>query len=94
MSKKHGDRADAASARNAAAAAQTEDPMTSLDPEADKAKAEADQDSESVPAERAPRGNGAPPRRPTSPAPDRDLADAMRRIAEQAGEARRGGSHR
>ena len=46
------------------------------------------------PRARSPRGNGAPPRRPTGAAPDRDLADTLRRIAEQAGEARRGSSRR
>ncbi len=45
------------------------------------------------PRRRAP-SNGAPPRRPPGSAPDRDLADALRRIGEQAGEARRGSSHR
>jgi Zn-dependent protease len=42
-----------------------------------------------------PRSPGArTPRSPSSPGPDRDLADSLRRIAEQAGDARRGSSHR
>lgn len=46
------------------------------------------------PRPRAPRGNGAPPRHPPSASADREMADALRRIAEQAGEARRGSSRR
>ena len=44
------------------------------------------------PRPRAPRGNGAPPRRAPGSSADRELADRLRRIAEQAGDARRGSS--